>query len=234
MKITNMRWKLRAVNVWSDADQLHVVNVYLLSVVVWEWTWWLLTGWDGLSISKDPEEEETTGSEITWLMFQDSRTCRGGGGFLRLSRISVMPALSASSSILNLASSWSSLRRWRSTWWTQTHWTQDLLNISHSVTFRTITVNPVESGPLVLLDWNTAAVNVLTIIKCLTATWWLLSWITARCRPVLCLLSAASRPAVITVHLFYFSEKHLTATHTQSASFISKLIIYYSYWFTLV
>lgn len=82
MKITNMRWKLRAVNVWSDADQLHVVNVYLLSVVVWEWTWWLLTGWDGLSISKDPEEEETTGSEITWLMFQDSRTCRGGWGFL--------------------------------------------------------------------------------------------------------------------------------------------------------
>lgn len=33
----------------------------------------------------------------------------------RLSRISVMPALSASSSILNLASSWSSFLRWRST-----------------------------------------------------------------------------------------------------------------------
>lgn len=35
---------------------------------------------------------------------------------LRLSRISVMPALSASSSILNFASSWSNFLRWRSTW----------------------------------------------------------------------------------------------------------------------
>lgn len=45
-----------------------------------------------------------------------SITGNGGVRDSRLSRISVMPALSASSSILNLASSWSSLRRWRSTW----------------------------------------------------------------------------------------------------------------------
>lgn len=32
------------------------ISWYLLSAVVWEWTWWLLTGWDGLSISKDPEQ----------------------------------------------------------------------------------------------------------------------------------------------------------------------------------
>lgn len=29
----------------------------LLSTVACEWTWWLLTGWEGLSISSDPGKE---------------------------------------------------------------------------------------------------------------------------------------------------------------------------------
>lgn len=51
-------------------------RVYLLSAAVWEWTWWLLTGWDGLSISKDPEEtkKKKTGS---WKYLSSSQVSEG-------------------------------------------------------------------------------------------------------------------------------------------------------------